>query len=188
MPTPTPTRANPYPDPAVVAGVQALERLSRALGALEARVRAQPVPEDDRMSQFYRSERGTLTKLGACDERLIGQAELLRAAIDGKDGTATIAALPTIEDGLTVIAATPRDRQAILFSIEQGHAGHAGVEPGTRSRTFPYRQVFGAGSPANLPPIHSTARGALENPASVCDTPGIRSNSTGSPARHSAPR
>ena len=114
----TPTRANPYPDPAVVAGVQALERLSRALGALEAQVRAQPVPENDRMSQFYRSERGTLTKLGACDERLIGQAELLRAAIDGKDGTATIAALPTIEDGLAAIAATLRDRQAILFSIE----------------------------------------------------------------------
>ena len=70
------------------------------------------------MSEFYRSERGTLIKLGACDEQLIGQAETLRAALVGKDGAAIVAALPTIEAGLSAIAATLRDRQAILFAVE----------------------------------------------------------------------
>lgn len=115
---PAPTRAVPFPDAGALAGVQALERLSRAIGALEAQVRAQPAPENDRMSQLYRSERGTLMRLCESDERLIGQAEVLRAALDGKDGAATITALPDLEAGLEAIASTLRERQAILLSIE----------------------------------------------------------------------
>lgn len=115
---PVPTRANPFPSAETLAGAKALESLSRALGALEGQIRAQPVPEDDRMSQIYRSERGTLARLGQCDERLIGQAETLRAGLHGKDAAAIVAALPDTEAGLEAIAATLRDRQAILLSIE----------------------------------------------------------------------
>lgn len=114
---PAPTRAAPFPDAAALAGAQALERLSRAIGALEAQIRAQPAPENDRMSQLYRSERGTLMRLCHCDERLVGQAEVLRAAVDGRDGAATIAALPELEAGLAAISTTLRERQAILLSI-----------------------------------------------------------------------
>ena len=49
-----PTRANPFPDPAIVANAQALERLGRDVGGLEGLIRHQPVPENDRMTQRYR--------------------------------------------------------------------------------------------------------------------------------------
>ena len=115
---PAPSREKPFPDPAAVAGAQALERLSRAIGALEAQIRAQPAPENDRMTQFYRSERATLIRLGACDERLIGQAELLRAKLDRRNGAAMLETLPVIEDGLAAIESTLRERQTIVFAMD----------------------------------------------------------------------
>ena len=42
-----PTREKPLPDPDAIAGAQMLERLSQEIGALEGRIRAQPVPEND---------------------------------------------------------------------------------------------------------------------------------------------
>lgn len=115
---PAPTRGKPFPDQAAVAGAQALERLSRAIGALEAQIRAQPAPENDRMTEFYRRERTTLVRLGECDQTLIGQAELLRAKLDRQASAAILDALPALEDGLAAIETTLRDRQAILFDIE----------------------------------------------------------------------
>ena len=57
---PPPTRQKPRPDADAVAGAQTLERLSQAIGALEGQIRAQPVPETDRMTQRYRHEAPTL--------------------------------------------------------------------------------------------------------------------------------
>ena len=114
---PPPTRAKPFPDPAAMAGAQALERLSQAIGGLESRIRSQPVPENDRMSQLYRQEAAVLSRLATCDHLLVGQAELLRTKIEGQDGTAILSALPVIEDGLGAIAATLRDREAVLLDV-----------------------------------------------------------------------
>jgi hypothetical protein len=112
---PPPSRANPYPDPADVADVQSLERLASSLSGLIGRLHAQPSPENDRMTQRYRHEAETLVSLGACDEQLIGQAELLRGAVDGKDGAWLLGALGELETGVKAIEETMRQRQAMLM-------------------------------------------------------------------------
>ena len=42
---PAPSRCKPFPDAAAVASAQRLERLARGIGALEASIQQQPVPE-----------------------------------------------------------------------------------------------------------------------------------------------
>lgn len=112
---PPPSREKPRPDQTAVADAQVMERLSRAIGALEGQIRAQPVPENDRMRQRYREEGPTLLRLLDCDQRLIGQSELLRAMLDQKDGAWMIANAAAITEGLEAIAETLRDRQAVLM-------------------------------------------------------------------------
>ena len=110
-----PTRAKPFPDPQVVEDARALERLSGAIGALEGQVRAQPVPENDRMIEFYRNERDTLMRLGRHDSTLVGPAELLRAKLAAAgDAAAILAALRETEEGLRALAETLRERRALL--------------------------------------------------------------------------
>jgi hypothetical protein len=109
-----PTRAQPYPDPAAVAGAQALERLARSVGALVGRIQAQPVPENDRMTQRYRNEAATLRALGEQDALLVGQCELLRSKVAGLAGEAILTQLATLETGVAAIEATLRDRAGML--------------------------------------------------------------------------
>jgi hypothetical protein len=78
---PPPSRAAPRPDPNAVQEAQALEAIGRDLGALEAQIRALPVPEDDRMTQRFRQEADTSARLVAADEAMVGHAELLRALL-----------------------------------------------------------------------------------------------------------
>lgn len=111
---PPPSRANPLPDAAAVADAQALERLSREIGALEAQIRNQPVPENDRMTQRYRNEAATLETLGECDQDLIGQSDLLRTLAQGRTGEALVAGLPELHEGLAAIRSTLQRRAAVL--------------------------------------------------------------------------
>ena len=110
-----PTRANPFPDPAVGANAQALERLGREVGGLEGLIRHQPVPENDRMAQRYRLEAATLATLAEKDAVLVGQAELLRSLVEGAAGEAILANKGEIETGIAAIATTLRDRQTFLL-------------------------------------------------------------------------
>jgi hypothetical protein len=109
-----PTREKPRPDPDAVAGASALERLSQEIGVLEGRIRAQPAPESDRMTQRYRHEAETLRHLLSCDMGLAGRAEMLRAMLDHKDGAWMIAKSAEIQAGLRSIEAALRDRQTTL--------------------------------------------------------------------------
>jgi hypothetical protein len=111
---PAPTRAQPFPDPAAIEAAQRLERLSRAVGGLIGRLHALPAPENDRMTERHRKEAETLTALGGCDEMLIGQAELLRALVEGKDGAWALENAAAIEEGVAAIEETLRKRGAIL--------------------------------------------------------------------------
>jgi hypothetical protein len=113
---PAPTRAKPFPDAAAVAAAQGLERLCRAIGALEGSIQQQPVPENDRMSQRYRQEAATLQKLIGYDERLVGQCELLRSMVSNQDGASILKSLPDLEAGLEAIRSTLRDREAVLLN------------------------------------------------------------------------
>ncbi len=111
-----PTRANPFPDPAVVAAAQTLERLTREVGGLIGRVAAAPAPSADRMTDRYRDESDTLTYLRDHDRVLVGQAALLRSVVEGKDGTALIAAAGEIDEGLTALRRTLEARASALTS------------------------------------------------------------------------
>ena len=112
---PPPTREKPVPDPAGVAGAQALERLAHGIGDLQGQITSQPVPENDRMTQRYRQEAETLQRLVAGDQRLVGQAELLRSMLDQKNGEWVLANLNDLQEGLGAIGETLRQRQLLLF-------------------------------------------------------------------------
>jgi len=112
---PPPTREKPQHHPKAVENAQTLERLSKAIGALVAQVNAQPVPENDRMTQRYREEAPTLQALIQSDQTLIGQAELLRTLVDGKKGGDLVENKSTLEEGLAAISETLRQRQLLLF-------------------------------------------------------------------------
>jgi len=112
---PPPTRAKPRPDADAIAGAQTLERLSQEIGALEGQIRAQPVPETDRMTQRYRHEASTLQHLLECDMALVGRAELLRQMLDKQDGDWMVGKAATIREGLQAIEASLRGRQAALM-------------------------------------------------------------------------
>jgi hypothetical protein len=112
---PPPTRAKPRPDADAIAGAQTLERLSQEVGALEGQIRAQPVPETDRMTQRYRHEASTLQQLLECDMALVGRAELLRQMLDKQDGAWMIDKAATIRAGIKAIETSLRGRQAALL-------------------------------------------------------------------------
>jgi len=112
---PEPTREKPRPDASTVASASILERLSREIGSLEGQIRAQPVPENDRMTQRYHHEAATLQHLGACDMELAGRAEMLRAMLDHKDGAWMIEKSAEIQEGLRSIETALRNRQRALL-------------------------------------------------------------------------
>jgi hypothetical protein len=112
---PPPSRQKPFPDAAAVAAAQRLERLARAIGALEASIQEQPVPENDRMTQRYRNERATLESLMQFDERLVGQCELLRSSVNGQDGASILNKVSELESGLEAIRGTLKNREAVLL-------------------------------------------------------------------------
>jgi hypothetical protein len=111
---PTPTRAQPYPDPAAVANAQAIEQLSRSIGALVGRINAQPVPENDRITQRHRQEANTLAALADRDQTLVGQCDLMRSLVEARDGAWIVENLGHLETGVAAIEATLRERASLL--------------------------------------------------------------------------
>lgn len=112
---PPPSREHPLPDAGALAAAQGLEHLAREVGALEALIQQQPVPENDRMTQRYREEAPTLRALIHHDEQLVGQCELLRSLVAGRNAAAILQNLPNLESGLDAIRATLRHREAVLL-------------------------------------------------------------------------
>ena len=110
-----PSREHPFPDPDVVASAQRLEQLAREIGGLEALIQQQPTPENDRMTQRYRGEAATLRTLIHHDEQLVGQCELLRSMVTGKDAASILQNLPNLLSGLEAIRTTLRRREAVLL-------------------------------------------------------------------------
>jgi hypothetical protein len=112
---PPPSRQKPRHDAAAIAGAQRLERLSGAIGALSGRIGASPVPENNRMMQRHRDEAATLVRLLECDRRLAGQADMLRALLDGKTGSWMIDNAEAIEGGLAALTQSLLEREAALL-------------------------------------------------------------------------
>ena len=81
---------------------------------LASRINTLPVPENDRMTQRYRQEAETLAKLGACDQQLIGQAELLRLGLEGRDGAWMVENIAAVRAGVAAIGETLLQRAGFL--------------------------------------------------------------------------
>ena len=109
---PPPSREKPRHDPASVATAQALERLSKGIGALVTQINAQPVPEHK--SRRPGQAGATLQQLIDSDQLLAGQAELLRTTLEGKTGAWLIENKATLEEGLAAIGETLRHRHGLL--------------------------------------------------------------------------
>lgn len=112
---PPPSRQHPFPDAGAIASAQRLEQLAKEIGALEALIQHQPVPENDRMTQRYRQEAATLRTLIQHDQQLVGQCELLRLTLNGKPGASILQDLPNLQNGLEAIRTTLRRREAVLL-------------------------------------------------------------------------
>jgi hypothetical protein len=115
---PPPSREKPRPDPEAVAGAQTLERLSKAIGRVQGVIAAQPVPENDRMTQRYRLESETLLQLVQHDQRLVGRAELLRSMVDQKKGDWLLANNAVLTEGIAAIEEALRARMGVLHAVQ----------------------------------------------------------------------
>ena len=111
---PPPSRAHPFPPADALKNAQALERLAKELDALNGQVESQPVPENDLILQRFRDEAAALAALLDYDHQLVGQSELLRTMLDGRNGEAIVGNLSAIREGIQAIAATLRARQRVL--------------------------------------------------------------------------
>ena len=110
---PLPTREKPMPDPDAVAKAEYLQSVSNDLGQIEGAIRAMPVPEDDRMTQRYRQEADTLTRLRDFDTRLVGQAEAMRQLMaQGYDWMLNNRAV--LREGIRLMKQTIEERQYLL--------------------------------------------------------------------------
>ncbi len=115
---PPPTREHPFPDPAAVAAVQALQRRQRDIEALETAIRNAPVPEMDRIYQRHRNERDTLEKLVAADGDLVSAVVALRDSVIRVDGAAA-AAQETQPVRTSDIQMLWNRREQILSALEE---------------------------------------------------------------------
>ncbi len=111
---PTPSRENPRPPAEAVATAQTLERLAGEIGDLGSFIEALPAPENDFILRRLREEKPTLDALLDRDHQLVGQADLLRSMLDGKDGAWIAGNLAAIQEGIHAIRETLRARQQIL--------------------------------------------------------------------------
>ena len=78
---PPPSREKPRHDPAALRCAQTLESIAHAFGALEGHIRSLPVPENDRMTQRFRRERESLSRLLEADQEMVGHVEFMRALL-----------------------------------------------------------------------------------------------------------
>jgi len=111
---PPPSRAKPRPDPDAVQSAQTLEGLGRALGAIEGQIRALPAPENDRMSQRFRREAPTLSRLVEADHAMVGHAEYLRALLASADARWILDNTAALRAQVAAIEAAVQSRRDIL--------------------------------------------------------------------------
>lgn len=112
---PAPTRAEPFPPPAILADARRLEALCKAIGGLEGQVRHAPVPGNDRMTQRYRDADATLAALAEHDTLLVGRAATLCALVERQAPDAILAAHAQIEEGLAAIETTLAERRLLTL-------------------------------------------------------------------------
>ncbi|MGY6257278.1 hypothetical protein ACXIVK_27855 [Paraburkholderia caledonica] len=105
---PTPSRDNPFPGADERAQIRDIERTIRSVEAVEALVRHQPVPENDRVWLRYRQEHEFLPRLIAADESMAQFAVYARQHAQGG------AELGLVEDALSRLKDALSARRELL--------------------------------------------------------------------------
>ncbi len=108
------SRANPRPDPTALKQARVLETLVGEISAVAARIRAQPVPENDRIAQRHRQEADTLMKLLHADMALVGHADLLKRTVRDQPPEWLVAHAGEVKAHVGAITAALSERAAIL--------------------------------------------------------------------------
>ena len=111
---PPPSREKPRPDAEALRGAQELEGLGRAIGTIEGRIRALPVPENDRMTQRFRREAETLSRLVEADQSMVAQAEFVRAVLATADARWMLDNAASLRQQISALEATVQARRDIL--------------------------------------------------------------------------
>jgi hypothetical protein len=79
---PAPTRDNPFPSTEATAPIRDFETAQRAIGSLEAHIRAMPVPTQDRVWWRFRQEQQLLEQLLNFDLTLIRGSERIYQTVE----------------------------------------------------------------------------------------------------------
>ena len=111
---PAPSREKPRPDAAAVRDAQMLERFGGAIGRLEGRIRALPVPEPDRMAQLARGEADTLSRLLEADQALVGHAEFLRSILHDADAAWMLGNADLLSEQIAALETALQARRDLL--------------------------------------------------------------------------
>ena len=112
---PPPSRAVPFPDAALVAQAKRLEALALAVSALEAQVRAQPVPGNDLMTRRYHNEAARLAELSERDLLLVEDAQGLCNAVEGQGHAALLPEAAAIDARIAALRQRLTDRGTLLI-------------------------------------------------------------------------
>ena len=105
---PTPSRENPFPGADERAQIKEIERTVLTVEAVEALVRNQPVPENDRTWLRYRQEREFLPRLIAADESMV------QFAVHARERAKAGFPLDQIEDALSHLKDSLAARRELL--------------------------------------------------------------------------
>jgi hypothetical protein len=97
-----------------VQSAQTLEGIGRAIGAIEGQIRALPAPENDRMSQRFRREAPTLSRLVEADHAMVGHAEYLRALLASADARWMLDNMAALRGQVAAVEAAVQGRRDIL--------------------------------------------------------------------------
>ena len=87
---------------------------ARDIGSVEGLIRALPTPENDRMTQRYRKEAETLTRLASMDQKMVGHAEVLRTTLAGKAGPWLVENIAQVHEHISAIRQVMQERGELL--------------------------------------------------------------------------
>jgi hypothetical protein len=111
---PPPSREKPRPDQEALRCAQVLESIGRALGALEGQIRVMPAPENDRMTQRFRREAPTLSRLLEADQAMVGGAEFLRSLLVNASAAWMLENVASLREQIVAVEAAMQSRRDIL--------------------------------------------------------------------------
>jgi hypothetical protein len=116
---PPPSREKPRPDPLAVAAAQDLERLGRSIASALTAIKSQLIPENALLLARAETDAAYIAQLTAADQRLLGQAALLRSSVAGCSPSQLAEMAADLLPGGSALAESIAHRHT-LFKVSHG--------------------------------------------------------------------